>query len=191
MKRSIRAVLAAPLILAASLAAGCGGDSGTVQSATVEGNPTDRAFVAAMIPHHRSAVDMAAVATQEGESEFVKDLAADITRSQNAEIEDMERIDAQLADAGIEKGELGMSREAMGMGMEMSADSLRGAEPFDEKFIAMMVPHHEGAIEMARTELEQGSNPELKQLAEAIIEAQEREVKAMRREAKPGSEPHH
>lgn len=187
MKRSIRAVLAAPLIIAATLAAGCGGDSSTVQSGTVEGNPTDRAFVAAMIPHHRSAIDMAAVATQEGDSEFVKDLAADITSSQNAEIEDMERIDAQLADAGIEKGQLGMSEEDMGMGMEMSADSLRGAKPFDEKFIAMMVPHHEGAIEMARMELEQGSNPELKQLAEAIIEAQEREVKAMRREAKPGA----
>lgn len=188
MKRSIRAVLAAPLIIAATLAAGCGGgDSSTVQSGTVEGNPTDRAFVAAMIPHHRSAIDMAAVATQEGDSEFVKDLAADITSSQNAEIEDMERIDAQLADAGIEKGQLGMSEEDMGMGMEMSADSLRGAKPFDEKFMAMMVPHHEGAIEMARMELEQGSNPELKQLAEAIIEAQEREVKAMRREAKPGA----
>lgn len=187
MKRKTRAVLPALLAFAMTVAAGCGGDSSTVTSETAVGNPTDRAFVAAMVPHHRSAVDMAAVASQEGDSRFVKDLAADITSSQNAEIEKMERIDAQLADAGIETGDLGMSSQAMGMDMEMSADGLRGAEPFDEKFIAMMVPHHEGAIEMARMELEEGSNPELKQLAEEIIAAQEREVKAMREAAEPGS----
>ncbi len=187
MKRNPRAFLPALLALAMTVAAGCGGDSSTVASETPVGNPTDRAFVAAMVPHHRSAVDMAAVASQEGESRFVKDLAADITRSQNAEIEEMERIDAQLADAGIEMGDPGMAGQTMGMDMEMSADALRGAKPFDEKFIAMMVPHHESAIEMARMELEQGSNPELKQLAEEIIAGQEREVKAMREAAESGA----
>jgi uncharacterized protein (DUF305 family) len=44
----------------------------------------DRAFVAAMIPHHESAVEMAEIA-QRGESEFVKRLAGDIIRTQNAE----------------------------------------------------------------------------------------------------------
>ncbi len=51
----------------------------------------------------------------------------------------------------------------------------------------MMVPHHESAIEMARMELEQGSNPELKQLAEEIIAGQEREVKAMREAGESGA----
>lgn len=183
MQRNPRAILPALLALTMTVAVGCGGDSSTVASETAVGNPTDRAFIAEMIPHHRSAVDMAAVASQEGDSKFVKDLAADITRSQNAEIEEMQRIDAQLADAGIEKGEMAMGDQAMGM--EMSADALRGAEPFDEKFIAMMIPHHESAVAMARTELEEGSNPELKELAEEIIAAQEREIKEMREAGEP------
>lgn len=66
------------------------------------------------------------------------------------------------------------------MGMDMSADMLKGARPFDAKFIEMMVPHHQGAVEMARVELSKGSNRELEKLAQTIITAQQREVKQMR-----------
>jgi len=43
-----------------------------------------------------------------------------------------------------------------------------------------MVPHHEGAIEMARIEIDKGDNADLKKLAESIISSQERELKEMR-----------
>ena len=186
MRSKVWAPLCALLILTAALTAGCGSsdDSSSSSAAKAVGNPTDRAFVAEMIPHHRSAVEMAAVAKSEATSTFVKDLAADITRTQNEEIGEMQRIDAQLGEADIEKGDLGM--EAHAMGMDSSADELRGAKPFDEKFIAMMVPHHEGAIEMARVELDKGENPELKKLAKNIISAQQREIKEMRAHAKGG-----
>ncbi|MEJ7797531.1 MAG: DUF305 domain-containing protein [Solirubrobacteraceae bacterium] len=180
MRSNTWALLGALLALsAAALVAGCGGsDEGASSAATAAGNPTDRAFVADMIPHHRSAVEMAAVAESEATSQFVKDLAADITRSQNEEIGQMQRVDAQLAKAGVEKGDLGMEDHAKGM--DSSAQELRGAKPFDEKFIAMMLPHHESAVEMARVELAKGENTELKSLAEEIIKEQQREIKEMR-----------
>jgi uncharacterized protein (DUF305 family) len=181
------ALVAAILTLcAAALVAGCGSsDTGSSSSVKAAGDPTDRAFIAEMVPHHRSAVQMAAVAGKQATSSFVKHLAADITRSQTAEIAQMQRVDAQLAGAGIEKGDLGM--DAHTMGMDMSSDMLEGAKPFDAKFIAMMVPHHQGAIAMARVELAKGANPELKKLARHIITAQQREVRQMRAHAKSSS----
>jgi uncharacterized protein (DUF305 family) len=179
MRPNARALLAAILAVALALLAGCGGDDESpTASGKATGNPTDRAFTASMIPHHRSAVEMAAIARTEATSDFVKELAADIARSQNAEIALMQRIDGQLARAGVKKGTLPMADHEMGLDME--ASGLRGAKPFDDKFIEMMIPHHEGAVAMAKVELRDGRNAELKELSRDIITTQEREISAMR-----------
>ncbi len=54
----------------------------------------------------------------------------------------------------------------------------RGAA-FDRMFLQMMIEHHKGAIEMARTELGSGQNPQAKQLAQTIIDAQQSEITEM------------
>jgi hypothetical protein len=50
----------------------------------------------------------------------------------------------------------------------------------DHDFIAMMVPHHQGAIDMAEAELRYGSNPQLKTIAQEIIVDQMQEITLMR-----------
>jgi uncharacterized protein (DUF305 family) len=52
----------------------------------------------------------------------------------------------------------------------------------DRDFAAMMIPHHQGAIEMARVELQFGKNPVLRRLAQGIIVEQLQEIEVMQRE---------
>ena len=50
----------------------------------------------------------------------------------------------------------------------------------DRDFLAMMIPHHQGAVEMARLELIHGTDPLVRRLAEEIIASQQTEIEAMR-----------
>ena len=188
----VASALGITLVLAA-----CGG-SGSDSSA----NNVDRAFVAQMIPHHMLAVDMAEVAAEEAQRPEIQQLAADIISTQNAEIETMQGIRDEIGQSDSEHSMDGMSDETMegmsgegntaadaqalglsvdAMGMSMSANELNGARPFEREFIDMMVPHHTGAIAMARAELRGGDNSELRAIARGIIKAQTAEIKEMDR----------
>ena len=66
-----------------------------------------------------------------------------------------------------------MTKMMIDMGIRPSGD-------VDSDFVAMMVPHHQGAIEMARAELRYGHNEQLKRMAQEIIVTQLQEIAAMR-----------
>jgi uncharacterized protein (DUF305 family) len=55
------------------------------------------------------------------------------------------------------------------------------SENADADFLAMMIPHHAGAVEMARLELVHGRDPATRRLAEDIIASQTTEIEAMKR----------
>lgn len=175
---SLRKILPALAVAGALLGAGCGdSDSADEGASPAGGNPVDRAFVADMIPHHESAVQMAQIAQRRGSSEFVKKLADDIVKTQNEEISTMRAADRRLKSAGVKQGSLGVPEHMMGMDDDPA--SLKTATPFDRAFIEMMIPHHEGAIAMAKAEKAKGRDSELKKLADDIVTAQQREIAEM------------
>lgn len=147
---------------------------------SADAKDTDGAFIVEMTPHHESAVEMAEVAERRAEHQEVKDLAAQIVSTQTAEIAALEQEHQRLFGQPTNKadhGTLGLPMHEMGMHMDPA--DLEAATPFDSAFIDMMIPHHQGAIRMARIELSQGEDPDLANIAEAIIDAQANEIREM------------
>jgi uncharacterized protein (DUF305 family) len=169
-----RLAAAALVVLALAVAGGCGGDEAQ-PPADVRGNAADAAFVADMTVHHQGAIEMAQLAAERGERDEIRQLAQDIIAAQEAEIETMERLRAELPEPDEAD-----RRSPDEMGMDMDAAMLEDAKPFDKAFIEMMVPHHEGAIDMAEELRAEGEHPELQAMAAEIIRSQRAEIDQMR-----------
>ena len=186
METSAQLLCPVTLMLALGLA-GCGEDDTTASApgaddagterSEVAGNGIDRAFVTEMVPHHRSAVEMAELARRHGGRTQIRQLAEAIIATQTAEIRQMQSLDRHLAGAGVAKRSLKLSAHEMGMHMDPAV--LREARPFDRAFLDLMIPHHEGAIRMAQIQLARGKNRTMKRLAGAIVDAQATEINRM------------
>jgi uncharacterized protein (DUF305 family) len=154
------------------------GSGGKAREMVMEdGRYSDRAFIDAMAPHHQGAVEMAEVALENAEHQEIRDLAEDIVSAQQAEIEQLKAIKQE--EFGTSEVPMEMSAgemEAMGM---TSPAELANRAPFDRAFIDAMIPHHESAIEMARVAYRESDNPEIRALAEGIVEAQSQEITQM------------
>lgn len=191
-----RTLLLTALPLAAALAlAGCapaaqdsmhgmnhGEETGaeTPSAETGEFNDADAMFAAMMIPHHQQAVEMSDMVLAKSDvGPAVVDLAEEIKAAQGPEIELMESwLDdwgvAHDEHAGMEHGDGMMSEDDMA-----ALESADGAEA-GRLFIEQMILHHEGAVEMAQTELDEGVNPDALELAQAIIDTQTDEIATMK-----------
>jgi uncharacterized protein (DUF305 family) len=188
----LRSLIVSPLVLGAALvlsacaapSAAPAGTSPTTSSVDHSGMagmdhgamtsdaPYDAAFIDGMIVHHEGAVTMARQALEQAERPEIRELAEAIIRTQEAEI-------AQLRQWRTEwYPEL---PETAGMAMDMGPMEVPdGSEPFEQRFIQAMIPHHEAAVLMARDALQNAERQEIKDLAEEIIAAQEGEIAQMR-----------
>jgi uncharacterized protein (DUF305 family) len=177
-------------------------------AADAQHNAADLAFAQQMIVHHQGAIEMADLVPSRADSQQVKDLAARIKAAQGPEIDQMQGWLITWAAAmpsssgtsssedtsGMDHGMSGMGKEgemtsggvttAMSMpGMMSDADmqqltAASGTE-FDRLFLQQMIVHHQGALEMADTELAQGSSAAALALAQSIKTSQTAEITEM------------
>lgn len=170
---------AAALALVVTLSA-CGSPN-PEQSA--DHNAADVAFAQNMIPHHRQAVEMAAMVPSRSTNPDVRVMATHISSDQQAEIRTMTGLLAAWGEPAGGHGNHGDHRAMAMPGMVDVATldqirSMRGPA-FDTLWITAMIEHHEGAITMAQTEIADGRSPEAVKLAKLIIDAQQREIAQM------------
>lgn len=191
----MRLHMTAALITAALMTlAACGGDTSpatqtdpSVSEATH--NDADVRFGQQMIPHHRQALEMAELAETRASDPAVRDLAAQIKAAQDPEIETMSGwleswgeevpMDGMAGMEGMEGMEGTDDVEGMMSEAQMSKLEDSTGRQLDRLFLTMMIAHHQGAIDMARTEQEEGEYPDAVSLAEQIEQAQTAEIATM------------
>lgn len=144
-------------------------------------------FVDAMIPHHQGAVEMAKEVLDKSQRPEMKKLAQDIIAAQNREIEQMKQWrKAWYPKAGNKpmawhaqmNHMMQMSPEQM-QAMMMKGDLGAADAEFDLRFLNAMIPHHEGALVMAKDVLNKSKRPEMKKLAQEILTSQQEEIDQM------------
>lgn len=189
--RRLFSVLALALVAALALT-GCGSaadnaaTSGRSSSSNPDFNDADVTFAQSMIPHHEQALVMAKMAKSHARSSEVKDLAAKIEAAQGPEIDTMsgwlkawgQQEPTGSGMGGMNPGSDGMPG-MMGDDDMMSLDSPNGPG-FDRMFLTMMIKHHEGAIEMAKSEQVDGKNADAVALAKKIEADQTAEIAQMK-----------
>lgn len=146
----------------------------------------DLRFIDGMILHHQGAIIMAEAALQHSDRDEIKTLATAIVSAQQGEIEQMQQWRKQwYPNAGPDPvmyhaGQQHTMSSEMQAEMMMSADLGTADANFDLRFINGMIPHHQGALDMAQQVLEHSDRPELQQLAQAILSSQQQEIDQMK-----------
>ena len=206
--RTRRTMSALTITLAIGLGlSACGSDDGTddgtdTQVSATEHNDADVDFASDMIQHHAQALSMVDLTIDRDLDPEVQQLAEDIRAAQGPEVE---TLSDWLADWGEDVPETmrdhvnaghdsddgsgdmeGMEESDADMPGMMSADDLQALEDapdadFQTMWLDMMIEHHEGAVEMSETEVEDGQYKPAVDLADSIISSQTEQVGTMQR----------
>ena len=169
--------------------------SATTTAAATQGhNQADVMFAHHMIPHHSQAIDMSdMLLAKQGIDPRVSALATQIKAAQGPEIEQMTGwlelwgnppMPTPSGDMNMPgmpgHGDMpGMSGAGMMSEQDMAAlQNAQGVEA-SKLFLTQMITHHEGAITMAQTEVEDGQYPDAVAMAQSIITSQQQEIDTM------------
>ena len=190
MKKALR--LAALLTVTVLALASCG--SGDNAASGNGHNAADVAFAGDMIQHHAGALQMVDMTMGRDLDPEVAKLADDIRAAQTPEIEQMtewlERWDEEVpatvrdhanAHGGMGNGmDMGSNMPGMATPAELEALEKADGDRFQDTWLQMMIAHHEGALQMAGTELANGEYQPALEMATRIKRSQQAEIDQMK-----------
>jgi uncharacterized protein (DUF305 family) len=163
---------------------GMGGGNGSAMSnsstATSDANQQDLMFAVMMKPHHEQAVEMAdTILAKDGISAEVTDLA---TRIKAAQVPEIAQLEEWINAWGGSDSMSGMDHSMNGMMSDEDMSTLESADGSEAEklFLEQMIEHHEGAIEMAQDEIDDGQNTDAIAMANTIVTSQTEEIVTMK-----------
>jgi uncharacterized protein (DUF305 family) len=139
----------------------------------------DLDFVVGMVPHHQGAIDMAKVVLEFGKDVEVKKLAEGVVKAQEGEIAFMNAWLAKTDKATLPVSPDATKANEAAMTTMMKAMMMAPTGDADIDFVKGMIPHHQGAIDMAKVALQFAKDPALLKLANDIVDAQVGEISFM------------
>ncbi|OAK53833.1 DUF305 domain-containing protein [Rhodococcoides kyotonense] len=160
-------------------------ESTTAESESAQFNDADVMFAQMMYPHHAQAVEMADLVQGRTSNPDVVALAGAIAAAQQPE---MDQLSAWLSEWGqpapsTDMGSMDHSGDGSMDGMmtpqDMAVLEAASGADFDRQWLTMMIEHHTGAVDMAETEIADGSNPDAIAMARDIVETQQAEISQM------------
>ena len=139
------------------------------------GNP-DNDFAAMMKIHHMGALEMAQVEAAQGTDPQLKQMAQKMIDAQQKEIAELNTF---LSGHSAHGGGDAFHKEVLNQMNNMKMD-MNHSGSVDQQFAQMMIPHHQGAIDMSRAYIKSGAHEEkLKTMANKIIADQQKEIKEL------------
>lgn len=149
-----------------------GNDSSMPGLEGLSGEEFEVAFMSMMTAHHQGAIEMADWVLERGDDPDVLAAAQAVKDAQSPEIEQMAAWLREWYDADVDATWAGMMNADMSGMMDTMEE---GIDP-NLAFLAAMIQHHQGAIDMAQVALERAEHQELRDMARDIVVAQAEEV---------------
>ena len=145
---------------------------------------TDHDFAHHMLEHHKGAVAMADIQLRDGKDATMRRMAEQIKADQLKEITALEAAATRL-DSAPTNYQPNDPADAFTSKMKASMDGMMQNIPKpvanpDMNFNMLMTVHHQSAVDMAKAELAHGKDTKLKQMAQMMIDAQEKEIAALK-----------
>lgn len=139
------------------------------------GNP-DNDFAAMMKMHHMSAIEASQVELSQGKDASIKAMAQKMLDDQQREVAEFNTF---LSGHNAHGGGDAFYKEAMASMSKMDV-AMDHSGSIDKQFVTMMIPHHQGAIDMSKAYISSGAHEaKMKALANNIIVSQQKEIKEL------------
>ncbi|WP_307844381.1 DUF305 domain-containing protein [Actinotalea solisilvae] len=196
-----RAVLVAVAVVALAAGAALGLIAGgtVLRPAVAAEGSVDAGFARDMAVHHGQAVEMSVLVRDRSEDPAVRQLALDILLTQQhqagqmfgwlatwgltptSSAEPMAWAEHGHGDAGAAATDEEHPHTMPGLATEAQMQRLATAEgeEADRLYLALMIPHHEGGVEMAELAVGDADQPQVRRLAEAVVASQQAEIQLL------------
>ena len=166
-----------------SLLASMNGMMGQMDALKMKGN-TDHDFAHMMMEHHKGAVAMADIELRDGKDAAMRQLAEKIKADQQQELGELQPIAERLDAAPVnykptDPVDPFTSKMKASMAGMMQNMPQMVADP-DMNFNMLMTVHHQSAVDMAKAELAHGKDTRLKEMAQRMVDAQQKEIAAFK-----------